>query len=111
MRRYSDPIDVREAVPSSASVDDTEEGFGPGRPEAFLWRNRLYVVRAVLGHWSERRAWWRSALEDDRPDDAFTQDGLEEEIWRVEASPGRLLGTGVYDLGRGSGWRLLGVAD
>ncbi|HZW44014.1 MAG TPA: hypothetical protein VFF32_06450, partial [Dermatophilaceae bacterium] len=51
-------------------------------------------------------------------------DCLEQEVWRVEASPGRLAGTGVYDLGMNNlgmnnlgvdgpmrGWRLLRVAD
>ncbi|HEX7536618.1 MAG TPA: DUF6504 family protein, partial [Dermatophilaceae bacterium] len=89
-------------------------------PTAFLWRGRLYVVREVIGHWRERRAWWRDALNPDEEVAAHGLDCLEHEVWRVEASPGRLAGTGVYDLGRdgdlgkdGSarGWRLLRVAD
>ena len=32
-------------------------------PVAFTWRGRSYVVREVLDHWRERRAWWRTALE------------------------------------------------
>jgi hypothetical protein len=42
---------------------------------------------------------------------------LEQDVWRVEASPGRLHQAGVYDLareGRGDApgsWRLLRVAD
>jgi len=30
-------------------------------PEQFLWRGRLYVVRAVLTCWVESGGWWRSA--------------------------------------------------
>ena len=106
-------------------------------PTAFLWRGRLYVVRAVLGHWSQRRPWWREALDpredtdlpDSRADGAGGAGGqrvvgslrtaaeLEQDVWRVEASPGRLHQAGVYDLAReGQGdsscsWRLLRVAD
>jgi hypothetical protein len=68
-------------------------------PSAFLWRGRLYVVRDVIGHWRERRAWWRDALDPDEQVAEHGLDCLEQEVWRVEASPGRLAGTGVYDLG------------
>lgn len=34
-------------------------------PVAFTWRGRSYVVREVLDHWRERRAWWR--ISDSRP--------------------------------------------
>ncbi len=44
VRRYDEVIEVRETSSSG--------------PAAFLWRGRLYAVRAVLGHWRERRAWW-----------------------------------------------------
>ncbi len=44
--------------------------------------------------------------------------GTEREVWRVEASPGRTAGSGVYDLcalpsgsPHASGWRLLQVSD
>jgi hypothetical protein len=81
-------------------------------PEQFLWRGRLYVVRAVLARWTESGGWWRTpavrrlvtgegavsaavvgpASIDDR----------EREWWRVEADSGRLAalsaGPGVYDL-------------
>jgi hypothetical protein len=100
---------------------------GPS-PSAFLWRGRLYIVREVIGHWRERRAWWRDALDPDEevalaahlaldarmdsPALAQSKVCLEQEVWRVEASPGRLAGTGVYDLGMsGRTWRLLRVAD
>lgn len=89
-------------------------------PSAFLWRGRLYIVRDVIGHWRERRAWWRDALDPDEeaaqvpdsPAPARSRVCLEQEVWRVEASPGRLAGTGVYDLAMsGPTWRLLRVAD
>jgi len=46
-RHYADPVEVLRR-------DD--------RPEQFLWRDRLYLVRAVLEHWTEAGGWWRSPL-------------------------------------------------
>ena len=129
VRRYEEPVEVRPAA-------DGE------RPGSFLWHGRLYVVRDVLGHWQERRAWWASAaaravhgeggeavrglpeeVEDD-PDGEVRGPRAaavpEREVWRVEASRGRVHGTGVFDLCRevvaevgaaGQGWRLVRVAD
>ena len=54
-------------------------------PDQFLWRGRLYVVRAVIAHWIESSAWWggsRRALEGALP-------AHEHEVWRVEAQAGR----------------------
>ncbi len=85
-RTYSDPIDVRR-VPDQAP----ERG-----PSQFLWRGRLYVVRAVIAHWIESSAWWggsRRALEG-----AIA--AHEHEVWRVEAQAGRSDSCGVYDLRR-----------
>src|SRR5450631_1234880 len=105
VRRYEESIEVRAGV----DIQDLS-------PSAFLWRGRLYVVRDVIGHWRERRAWWREALDPDEEVashalDCFVQpDCLEHEVWRVEASSGRLAGTGVYDLGMNGparSWRLL----
>jgi hypothetical protein len=151
VRRYEEPIEVRAgvgAVDLASDIErgsdikrgsDIERGNGIDRgggidcvpdpaPSAFLWRGRLYIVREVIGHWRERRAWWREAL-DPAEDDSDTRRGmsathgldcpvhmdcLEQEVWRVEASPGRLAGSGVYDLGMNGpqrGWRLLRVAD
>ncbi len=126
-RRYGDTVDVR-ATPGDA-----------GTPQAFLWRGRLYVVRAVLGHWRERRAWWTahaaralhgddagpgsgpgSGPEQDHAPSVRSPLGEEHEVWRVEASSGRSAGGGVYDLRRdlsagpdevSGAWRLLRVAD
>ena len=106
-------------------------------PEQFLWRGRLWKVRAVLAHWVETGPWWQSArgaggdrLRRDRragdrrpavrrprrPADLLA----ERELWRVEAGrgagpPGRSGdGGGVFDLafdwsdGR---WQLVGCVD
>ena len=112
VRRYEESIEVRADV-----------GIQDPPPSAFLWRGRLYVVRDVIGHWRERKAWWREALDPDEEVAARGLGCLEHEVWRVEASAGRLAGTGVYDLGMdGAGgmdgtagparsWRLLRVAD
>jgi hypothetical protein len=66
----------------------------------------------VLDRWQERRPWWRDARERDGGSDVLT-DARERQVWRVEASAGRLSGVGVYDLGadHGNQWRLLRVAD
>ena len=150
VRRYEEPIEVRAraaersrsgatSVPAAGDTGGDDRTIPSGDtgeqvPTAFLWRGRLYVVRAVLGHWSQRRPWWREALDpredtdlpDSRADAAGAQRvvgglrtvaELEQDVWRVEASPGRLHQAGVYDLareGRGDSscsWRLLRVAD
>ena len=53
VRRYDDPVEVRKGWVS-----------GPGHvgegPEQFLWRGRLWQVRAVLAHWVETGSWWQS---------------------------------------------------
>lgn len=79
MRRYDERVEVR---------------VQPAGPVAFLWRDRVYVVREVLGCWRERAAWWSG------PDRG---DGIRERrIWRVEAGscrPGTTsAGGGVFDL-------------
>ena len=94
VRRYEEPIEVREGV-----RDDLVPGAGgvAGRgPDAFVWRGRLYVVRTVLDRWQERRPWWRDAREREGSD--VLTDARERQVWRVEASAGRLAGVGVYDL-------------
>ena len=108
VRRYEEPIEVREARDADDAGVESQ-----ARPAAFVWRGRLYVVRDVIGHWRERRAWWREALEPREGEPVGAPD-LEQDVWRVAASPGRMLGTGVYDLardGRVPGWRLVRVAD
>ena len=83
MRRYDEPVQVRLGPGDGTS--------GPV-PDAFLWRNRLYVVREVLSTWLEREAWWETARSPER------RPTYERTVWRVEAGAGRALGTGVYDL-------------
>ena len=91
VRRFSDPVEVRVEVRPS---DGPQQ-----RPEAFIWRGRLYVVRDVLGQWRERRAWWRDALDAEearsRPGAALAAAASEQEVWRVEASPGWSFAPGV----------------
>ena len=87
VRRYDEPVQVR----LSEGPDGTHGGGGPV-PDAFLWRNRLYVVREVLASWLEREAWW------EQPGSGSDRTAPERTVWRVEAGAGRALGTGVYDL-------------
>lgn len=116
VRRYDEPIEVRDAAHEDAPA--SFDG-GPGRrPDAFVWRGRLYVVRAILDQWNEHRPWWRDA----RGGHEVLVGARQRRVWRVEASPGRLGGAGVYDLaatppdspaagGQGHQWQLLRVAD
>ena len=123
---HGDPVEVRRR-------DDV--------PEQFLWRGRLYLVRAVLAHWTESGGWWRGAAvrtlvagdASTHPagDPAGAQPSLqppaelddhERDWWRVEAGSGRIAafsaGTGVYDLcfdwsapSADSAWSLARVVD
>ncbi|GAA2731814.1 hypothetical protein GCM10009867_06310 [Pedococcus aerophilus] len=129
VRQYEEPIEVRQQavgavgiaatpggpVQGGATAGDPGQG-GPAvpEPEAFVWRGRLYVVRAVLDRWQERRPWWREAREQGSGD--VLAAARERQVWRVEASAGRCAAVGVYDLGAdhqdlGLRWRLLRVAD
>lgn len=98
MRRYDDPVEVRQ---------------GGDGPEQFLWRGRLWKVRAVLAHWVETGPWWqgaqaRAVIGSDDPADRPAGDDLpvgvvpigdlmaERELWRVEA------GRGLVDLDEGA---------
>jgi hypothetical protein len=122
MRRYDDPVEVRKGS-VSGGPDGAEEG-----PEQFLWRGRLWKVRAVLAHWVETGPWWqspgvRAVVGDDEPEELLEDAGgpvvdlmAEREMWRVEAGRGAADGEnhGVFDLsfswsdGR---WQLVGCAD
>lgn len=90
-RRYDEPVEVRRR-------DD--------EPAAFLWHERLWVVRAVLARWVETGAWWQTG-----------QPSAERELWRVAATRGRVHGTGVFDLcfdwssTAGTGWTLARALD
>jgi len=127
MRRYDDPVEVRKGPEES--------------PEQFLWRGKLWKVRAVLAHWVETGSWWQSAdaravlgtddtttlVEEGaapvtRPGDR-TGDLLgERELWRVEAAAGMAPvdadhgdpGGGVFDLSfdwADGSWQLVGCVD
>ena len=123
MRRYDDPVETRMGLVS-----------GMEGPEQFLWRGRLWKVRAVLAHWVETGPWWqsgsaRAVIGSDETADLRSADLLgERELWRVEAGRGAVPvpdgaagevapdhGTGgVFDLafdwsdGR---WALVGCVD
>ncbi|MCW2816807.1 MAG: hypothetical protein JWN84_4262 [Nocardioides sp.] len=121
MRRYDDPVEVRRSTPDDVSPAE------PGTPEQFLWRGRLWKVRAVLAHWVETGAWWQS--DDARAvlgtDDAPVSAGApvltpvrdllcERELWRVQAGRGGLGGDGVFDLSfdwNDGSWQLVGCED
>jgi hypothetical protein len=126
MRRYDDPVETRMGQVS-----------GMEGPEQFLWRGRLWKVRAVLAHWVETGPWWqsggvRAVIGSDEP--AVEQGGAgsadlrgadllgERELWRVEAGRGPAdagrLGaddhSGVFDLSfdwSDGHWALVGCAD
>jgi hypothetical protein len=65
-----------------------------GRPVRFVWRGRLYTVRAILEHWVINREWWREPPGQPHPAEP------ELEFWRVEASPGPGLTVELCDLRR-----------
>ncbi len=121
-RGYDDTVQVR-----TTPADD---------PAQFLWRGRLYVVREVLGRWRERQAWWArpralavhgvgesgavvgaGVADGARAGVGLAEVNADREVWRVEASAGRMAGAGVYDLCRETvdpslpTWRLMRVSD
>jgi hypothetical protein len=104
-------------------------------PEQFLWRGRLWKVRAVVAHWVETGPWWQSpgvraviGSDDPAPTggaaDSVARGAtaellVERELWRVEAGRGADRGGssgdwGVFDLSfdwtEGS-WQLVGCVD
>jgi hypothetical protein len=128
MRRYADPVEVRQG-PVGLGVD---QGATEG-PQQFLWRGRLWKVRAVLAHWVETGPWWQATGAravigaEDATAETETRGRIpvgdlltERELWRVEAGRGRPTtdgepdGGGVFDLafdwadGR---WTLVGCTD
>jgi len=140
MRRYADPVEVRQGPVDQQGVD--QRGATEG-PQQFLWRGRLWKVRAVLAHWVETGPWWQAtgaravigseeaaAETDDSVDSVdrgripqrlFLGDLLtERELWRVEAGRGRPMsdgepdGGGVFDLAfdwADGRWTLVGCTD
>jgi hypothetical protein len=91
-RVYGEPVNVQ-------ARDD-------GRPARFVWRGRLYTVRAILEHWVINREWWQE------PEDPGSEPGQPElEFWRVEASSGPGAAAAVYELRRDvatNAWTLRG---
>ncbi len=113
MRRYDDPVDVRKGWVTGV------EG-----PEQFLWRGRLWKVRAVLAHWVETAPWWQSSgvRAVVGSDEQVAEPGgdlvVERELWRVEAGRGPAVEgggrDGVFDLSfdwSDGHWQLVGCAD
>lgn len=80
MRQYDDPVEVRRG--------EAED------PDQFLWRGRLWKVRAVVAHWVETGPWWQASVDQDGADrDAAScapasDPVAERELWRVEAGRG-----------------------
>jgi Family of unknown function (DUF6504) len=71
-----------------------------GRPLRFVWRSRLYVVRAILEHWVINREWWRepSAPGESGHSGDPGPGQPELEFWRVEAAPGQGMTPEVCEL-------------
>ncbi|USQ77573.1 DUF6504 family protein [Ornithinimicrobium cryptoxanthini] len=130
-RRYADPVEVRVGEPQIGLRPAMPAGVDIAAvPTAFIWRGRLHIVQVVLDHWTQRLPWWRGSVDGPTADDPTAggpaADGgaagggaveetqfpeLERQVWRVEASAGRLMQTGVYDLTKDDRWRLVRVAD
>lgn len=131
MRRYDDSVEVRRGLVDTTA--STVEG-----PEQFVWRDRLWQVRTVIGRFLETPPWWehpavRGLLGDDQAESAATSVTAsvaasvatlvaEREVWRVDATRGRLglvrpddrEVRGVFDLALDTGtgrWRLVGCQD
>ncbi|MGZ4448538.1 MAG: DUF6504 family protein [Nocardioides sp.] len=126
MRRYDDPVEVRKGWVGDGTGDGSA---GVEGPEQFLWRGRLWKVRAVLAHWVETAPWWQSSgvravlgseegtgrsAEGGEPRPRGSDLLVERELWRVEAGRGGPDSGGVFDLsfdwsdGR---WQLVGCVD
>lgn len=108
-RQYHERIEVQCGEVLLGRLHDSaalHAGRAEEVPTAFMWQGRVHVVRAVIDQWTQRLPWWRMS---DR--DSTTVAGLEQHIWRVEASVGPVLGTGVYDLAQDDHWRLLRIVD
>jgi len=93
MRRYDDPVEVRKGPEES--------------PEQFLWRGKLWKVRAVLAHWVETGSWWQSAgaraaigTDDTAPlvDEGATASLVEEGALAPVTRPGARTGSRTGDL-------------
>ena len=110
---------------SRLHTDPVEVSRRDDEPAQFLWRDRLYVVRAVLSRWTEAGSWWEGTtvtalhtgasvgtvpgtVPGTAPEAGSDVDDRERSWWRVEADSGRAAalaggsgssgGSGVYDL-------------
>ena len=82
-----------------------------GRPTRFVWRGRLYAVRSVMEHWVVNQEWWR---ETGQTEQTAPTNGPELRFWRVEASAGQGVPSGVYELRQDvatGAWTLRRVLD
>lgn len=132
-RRYQDTVEVRLGDPAEHRVR-LEPGWCRGAqpvsgavtvPTVFLWRGKVHVVRGVVAQWTQRVPWWRGGgvQGEGEKEHGGTGDvghvgggagvgaGLEQQVWRVEATAGRVHGSGVYDLVHGEQWLLERVSD
>ena len=109
MRRYDDPVEVRKGMVTGI------EG-----PEQFLWRGRLWKVRAVLAHWVETAPWWQSAgvravVGSEETGGVATAPAtdllVERELWRVEAGRGLQARRGGAAAGGSDDQETYGVFD
>jgi hypothetical protein len=117
MRTYGEPIDVRTGpAGSGAAADGAEAAAAAGlvdadaaaqAPTQFLWRGRLYVVRAVLAHWVELGSWWTAAT---RPGGSARSarssgsgrtapDRADVDAWRGQRASAARLAAGVPEPG------------
>ncbi|MGB5951681.1 MAG: DUF6504 family protein [Ornithinimicrobium sp.] len=95
-RQYHEQIEVQCDDVLLGRLQASAEQHAPAGsrvPTAFMWRGRVHVVRAVVAAWTQRTPWWRLGEVD-----TASPRGLEQRVWRVEASIGPHLLTGVYDL-------------
>ena len=119
-RCYVDLIDVRTSSRSDvgASVPAGAEDLDTFRPQQFIWRRRLYLVRRVLAAWIEVGVWWRDIAPERVPvptgaEPSSSSAGDEFLVWRVEAGWGRFAPMGVYDISRDpqGAWTLIRAFD
>lgn len=131
MRRYDDPVEVRRGQVGETLAPDADTYPDERAPAQFLWRGRLWKVRAVLAHWVETGPWWsspgvRAVIGSSESSESSDEEQAlprplgdlitERELWRVEAARGRDVedAGGVFDLafdwadGR---WQLVGCVD
>lgn len=125
MRRYDEAVEVRRGWIGSPGAPGQS---GQEGPEQFLWRGRLWKVRAVVAQWVETGPWWLGADAHATRGELVGAEAAgggparpmgdlldERELWRVEASRASASGSsGVFDLSFSwcdASWRLVGCVD